>query len=233
MQAPAQVSLPSDAQVVGAVAREAGPDSVVVCAAGGLPGELQKHWQAERPGGYHMEYGFSCMGYEIAGGMGVKLAAPDREVIVMVGDGSYLMLNSEIATTVMLGLKLVVVLLDNHGFGCINRLQRSTGGAAFNTLWQDSQAMVRMPSIDFAAHARSLGARAEHVASLADFPAAMRRAREADRTSVIVIDTDPATVTEAGGAWWDVPVPEVSDRVEVHEARAAYAQYQALQRIRC
>ncbi len=228
--APEQAALPSDAQVVGAVGREAGPDSVVVCAAGGLPGELQKHWRAERPGGYHMEYGFSCMGYEIAGGLGVKLAAPDREVIVMVGDGSYLMLNSEIATTVMLGVKLVIVVLDNHGFGCINRLQQDTGGMAFNNLWRDSQAMKQMPAIDFAAHARSLGARAEKLPSLAGFPEAMRRARDADRTSVIVIDTDPDTVTEAGGAWWDVPVPEVSDRAEVRQAQAAYAGYQALQR---
>ncbi len=233
LPAPDQALPPSDAQVIGAVGREAGPDSVVVCAAGGLPGELQKHWQAERPGGYHMEYGFSCMGYEIAGGLGVKLAVPDREVIVMVGDGSYLMLNSEIATTVMLGVKLVIVLLDNHGFGCIDRLQRSTGGVAFNNLWGDSQGMVHMPSIDFAAHARSLGARAEKLSGLADFPDAMRRAREADRTSVIVIDTDPATTTEAGGAWWDVPVPEVSDRAEVRDAQASYAEYQALQRFGC
>ncbi len=232
LPAPEQAALPSDAQVIGAVGREAGPDSVVVGAAGGLPGELQKHWQAERPGGYHMEYGFSCMGYEIAGGLGVKLAAPDREVIVMVGDGSYLMLNSEIATTVTLGVKLLIVLLDNHGFGCINRLQQATGALPFNNLWQDTEGMERMPAIDFVAHARSLGARAEKLSGLDAFPEAMRRARDADRTSVIVIDTDPATVTEAGGAWWDVPVPQVSDRAEVREAEVAYAGYQALQRIR-
>ncbi len=229
--APGQSSLPSDAQVIGAVQREAGPDSVVVCAAGGLPGELQKHWQPERPGGYHMEYGFSCMGYEIAGGLGVKLAAPDREVIVMVGDGSYLMLNSEIATSVVLGVKLVIVLLDNHGFGCINRLQGNTGGAAFNNLWQDGQGMTRMPAIDFAAHARSLGADAEKLPGLGAFPEAMRRARASDRTTVIVIDTDPAVVTPEGGAWWDVPVPEVSTRPEVREAQAAYAEARALQRV--
>ncbi len=114
-------------------------DTTVVCAAGGLPGELHKLWRPARAGGYHVEYGFSCMGYEIAGGLGVKLADPEREVVVMVGDGSYLMLNSEIATSVMLGLKLVIVVLDNRGFGCINRLQKATGGAPFNNLLADSR----------------------------------------------------------------------------------------------
>src|SRR5690606_4173821 len=127
-------ALPSDAQVIGAVQRGMG-DAVVVCAAGGLPGELHKLWQAERPGNYHLEYGFSCMGYEIAGGLGVKLARPDDEVVVMVGDGSYMMLNSELSTAVMMGKKLTVVLLDNRGFGCINRLQMGTGGANFNNLF--------------------------------------------------------------------------------------------------
>src|SRR5579864_8709648 len=124
--------LPSDAQVIGAVQRRANASDVVVCAAGGLPGELHKLWRPGAPGGYHLEYGYSCMGYEIAGGLGVKMADPDREVIVLVGDGSYLMMNSELATSVMLGLKLIVVLLDNRGFGCIDRLQRATGGESFN-----------------------------------------------------------------------------------------------------
>ena len=123
-------TLPSDAQVIGAVQRSTGPDTVLVCAAGGLPGELHKLWRAERPGGYHLEYGYSCMGYEIAGGLGVKMALPDREVVVMVGDGSYLMMNSELATSVMLGVKLIVVVLDNRGFGCIHRLQAAAGGRA-------------------------------------------------------------------------------------------------------
>ena len=121
-------ALPSDAQVIGAVQRAGEPSDIVVCAAGGLPGELHKLWQASEPGGYHLEYGYSCMGYEIAGGLGVKMARPEREVIVMVGDGSYLMMNSEIATSVMLGQKLTIVVLDNRGFGCIDRLQRATGG---------------------------------------------------------------------------------------------------------
>ena len=135
--APSNAEFPSDAQVIGAVQRAAPPDAIVVCAAGGLPGELHKLWQAQQVGTYHLEYGYSCMGYEIAGGLGVKLARPEREVIVMVGDGSYLMLNSEIATSVMLGLKLTIVLLDNGGFGCIDRLQRATGGEPFNNLLAD------------------------------------------------------------------------------------------------
>lgn len=214
-------TLPSDAQVIGAVQRTMDDDAVVVCAAGGLPGELHKLWRTARPGGYHLEYGFSCMGYEIAGGLGVKMAEPDREVVVMVGDGSYLMMNSELATSVMMGQKLIVTLLDNRGFGCINRLQQATGSPGFNNLLADS-AHQTLPQIDFAAHARSLGAEAEHVADLDSFTAAMTRARAADRTYVVVIDTDPLKTTEAGGWWWDVAVPEVSDRPQVTAARADY-----------
>ncbi|HEY3947766.1 3D-(3,5/4)-trihydroxycyclohexane-1,2-dione acylhydrolase (decyclizing) [Phenylobacterium sp.] len=213
--------LPSDAQVIGAVQRATGPDAVVVCAAGGLPGELHKLWRTARPGGYHLEYGYSCMGYEIAGGLGVKMAAPDRDVHVLVGDGSYLMLNSEIATSVMLGLKLTITVLDNRGFGCINRLQQATGGAPFNNLLADARHET-LPDIDFAAHAASLGAIAEKVGSIAELEAALARARTAARTSVLVIDTDPAISTEAGGAWWDVAVAEVSPRAEVRAARADY-----------
>ncbi len=214
---PSEAALPSDAQVIGAVARALDENAIVVCAAGGLPGELHKLWRTRRPGGYHVEYGFSCMGYEIAGGLGVKLAAPDREVVVMVGDGSYLMLNSEIATSVAMGLKLIVTVLDNRGFGCINRLQQETGGAPFNNRLDEAA-----PDIDFAAHAASLGARSEKVAGIAEFSAGLERAKASDRTYVVVIDTDPAISTEAGGAWWDVAVPEVSDRPQVRAARAAY-----------
>ena len=147
--APADNALPSDAQVIGAVWRRTGGDAVVVCAAGGLPGELHKLWRPRAPGGYHLEYGFSCMGYEIAGGLGVKMADPARDVVVMVGDGSYLMLNSEIATSVMLGQKLTIVVLDNRGFGCINRLQQQVWARApFNNLLADARHEV-MPEIDF------------------------------------------------------------------------------------
>jgi 3D-(3,5/4)-trihydroxycyclohexane-1,2-dione acylhydrolase (decyclizing) len=213
--------LPTDAHVIGAVGRWARNETIVVCAAGGLPGELHKLWRPARAGGYHIEYGFSCMGYEIAGGLGVKLAAPEREVVVMVGDGSYLMLNSEIATSVMLGLKLVIVVLDNGGFGCINRLQQATGGIPFNNLLADSRRKSLVP-VDFAAHAAALGAVSEKVADIEALSAALERARAAARTCVIVIDTDPQASTGAGGAWWDVAVPEVSERDAVRAARAEY-----------
>ena len=219
--APKGQARPSDAQVIGAVQRAADENAVVVCAAGGLPGELHKLWRTARPGGYHLEYGYSCMGYEIAGGLGVKIAAPERDVIVMVGDGAYLMMNSEIATSVMLGQKLIIVVLDNRGFGCINRLQRSTGSESFNNLLADA-AHKTLPDIDFAAHAASMGALAEKADSIAALEQALARARKADRTSVIVIDTDPMISTEAGGWWWDVAVPEVSEREAVRAARAEY-----------
>jgi 3D-(3,5/4)-trihydroxycyclohexane-1,2-dione acylhydrolase (decyclizing) len=224
-------ALPSDAQVIGAVTRTLGGDkTIVLCAAGGLPGELHKLWPATAPGSYHMEYGFSCMGYEIAGGLGAKMARPDKDVVVMVGDGSYMMLNSELATSVMLGLKLTVILLDNRGYGCINRLQMATGGANFNNLLKDSYHEV-MPDIDFRAHAASMGAVAVKVASIAELEQAIEASKKNERTSVIVIDTDPLITTDEGGHWWDVAVPEVSPRLEVNKARAAYEKARAVQRI--
>ena len=227
--APGNLELPTDAQVSGAVNRAAGPKGTVVCAAGGLPGELHKLWRSSEPGGYHLEYGFSCMGYEIAGGLGVKLARPDREVFVMVGDGSYLMLNSELHTAVMLGRKLVVTVLDNRGYGCINRLQQACGGAPFNNMMEDVDHRADETWVDFAAHARSLGALAEVVDGIAGLEAALARATSADRTSVIVIRTDPVRTTEKGGAWWDVAVPEVSVRDQVRDARTGYERARAAQ----
>ncbi|MEQ8397500.1 3D-(3,5/4)-trihydroxycyclohexane-1,2-dione acylhydrolase (decyclizing) [Thalassobaculum sp.] len=220
--APSNADLPSDAQVLGAVNRQTQADDVVVCAAGGLPGELHKLWRASGPGSYHLEYGFSCMGYEIAGGLGVRMARSGGEVFVLVGDGSYLMLNSEIATSVMLGRKLVILVLDNGGFGCINRLQQACGGAPFNNLFDHVDHRVADASVDFAAHARSLGAAAEKVAGIADLEAALQRARAAAGTYAIVIDTDPLVSTSEGGAWWDVAVPEVSERTEVRQAYENY-----------
>jgi 3D-(3,5/4)-trihydroxycyclohexane-1,2-dione acylhydrolase (decyclizing) len=217
---------PYEADVIGAIQRSAADSpttDIVVCAAGTLPAELHKLWRTATPGGYHMEYGYSCMGYEIAGGLGVKMARPDREVIVMVGDGSYLMLNSEIATSVMLGLKLVIVVLDNHGFGCINRLQQACGGAPFNNLLDDCIRVAPMPpAVDFAAHAIALGANGENVAGIAELDAALARARASDRTYVVCIETDPDRTTAEGGWWWDVAVPEVSLREKVREARERY-----------
>jgi len=223
--APSNAALPSDAQVLGAVNRAAAPQDVVVCAAGGLPGELHKLWRCREAGTYHVEYGYSCMGYEIAGGLGVKLAMPEREIWVLVGDGSYLMMNSEIATSVMLDKKLNIVVLDNGGFGCIERLQRTCGGASFNNLFPDGS------GVDFAGHAASLGAHSRKVASLAELEAALPEIRAERHTSVVVIATDPAASTNAGGAWWDVAVPEVSDRSQVAAARAAYDAARTRQRV--
>jgi 3D-(3,5/4)-trihydroxycyclohexane-1,2-dione acylhydrolase (decyclizing) len=218
--------LPYDGEVIGAVQRSSPKstvDDIIVCAAGTLPAELHKLWRTSTPGGYHMEYGYSCMGYEIAGGLGVKMARPDREVVVMVGDGSYLMLNNEIATSVMLDKKLIIVLLDNRGYGCINRLQQGCGGAPFNNMLVDSlQFGEGAPKIDFAANAASLGAISEKVANIAELEAALQRARSANRTYLICIDTDDTRTTEEGGWWWEVAVPEESPSDSVREARAAY-----------
>ena len=223
---PAGASLPYDADVIGAV-RDSAADSatrdVVVCAAGTLPAELHKLWRAGAPGNYHMEYGYSCMGYEIAGGLGVKIARPQQEVIVMVGDGSYLMMNSEIATSVMLGRKLVIVVLDNRGYGCIQRLQLASGSARFNNMLDDCVAPGgEAPVIDFALHARSLGADSVHAANLTELRAALRAARAATRTQVIVVNTTHTRTTDDGGCWWEVAIPEVSQRAEVGAAHAAY-----------
>jgi 3D-(3,5/4)-trihydroxycyclohexane-1,2-dione acylhydrolase (decyclizing) len=218
---PTNAELPSDAQVIGAVARARGSEAILVCASGGLPGELHKLWPAGKPGSYHMEYGYSTMGYEIAGGLGVKIARPDDDVVVMLGDGSYMMMNSEIASSVMLGYKLTIVVLDNRGFGCINRLQMATGGANFNNLYRDVR-QERMPEIDFVMHAQSMGAVARKVASIAELESALKAAEADTRTSVIVIDTDPLISTDAGGHWWDVAVPEVSVRPSVNKARKEY-----------
>jgi len=213
-------ALPSDAQVIGAVSRSM-PGATLVCASGGLPGELHKLWPAGAPGSYHLDYGFSTMGYEIAGGLGVKLARPHDDVVVMLGDGSYMMMNSEIASSVMLGRKLTIVVLDNRGFGCINRLQMATGGANFNNLLKDARHEV-LPEIDFAMHAAAMGAWSRKVFSVAELESALREADKVERTTVLVIDTDPLIATEAGGHWWDVAVPEVSSRPQVNAARREY-----------
>lgn len=232
---PPQDQLPYDAEVIGAV-RDSASDSptrdIVVCAAGTLPAELHKLWRTGAPGGYHMEYGYSTMGYEIAGGLGVKLARPEKEVIVMVGDGSYMMLNAEIATSVLLGRKLIVVVLDNRGYGCIHRLQRASGSECFNNMLDDCMPEGGNASdIDFAAHARSMGAQAVHVQDIAALRDAMRAARAASRTQVIVIDTTAERTTADGGCWWEVAIPEVSDRTEVRDARSSYEAAKQQQRL--
>jgi 3D-(3,5/4)-trihydroxycyclohexane-1,2-dione acylhydrolase (decyclizing) len=214
-------ALPTDSQVIGAVQRAAGPDTVVMNAAGTMPGELHKLWRATRPMSYHAEYGFSCMGYEIAGALGIKMAEPDRDVVCMLGDGSYMMLNSELATAAMMGLPFTVVVTDNRGYGCINRLQMSTGGAEFNNLLAHARGGPNS-RIDFAAHAAAMGAEAVKVSTVAELEQALSRRHEAQGPYVVVIDTDPYPSTPHGGHWWDVAVPEVSERKEVREKRQAY-----------
>ncbi|NKB77483.1 MAG: 3D-(3,5/4)-trihydroxycyclohexane-1,2-dione acylhydrolase (decyclizing) [Gammaproteobacteria bacterium] len=220
-----ETTIPSDSQVVAAVNECASDNAIVVAAAGSLPSELHKHWNSSTVGGYHLEYGYSCMGYEISGGVGVKLAEPTREVIVMVGDGSYLMMNSDIATAVSLGLQITIVVLDNRGFSCINRLQMATGGANFNNLLQDTHHQ-ELAKINFAAHAAAMGANAIHVNNIGELKSACLDAQQRDGVSVVVIDTDPLHAT-SGSCWWEVEVPEVSPRktvTEKHEQAVAARQ---------
>ena len=221
--------LPTDMQVIGAVQRSSTPATIVMGAAGTMPGELHKIWDAAQ-GGYHMEYGFSCMGYEIAGALGIKMARPDADVVCMVGDGSYMMANSELATAVMMGVPFTVVITDNRGYGCINRLQKHTGGAPFNNLLDDAW-HVNPSAIDFVAHAASMGARAVKAGSVAELEATITAMRGGQVPSVIVIDTDPGPSTAAGGTWWEVGVPEVSERETVRAARAKYDEMKAKQSV--
>ena len=218
---PGNGQLPSDVQVVGTVNAAAMENSIVVCAAGGLPGELHKFWRTQKPGGYHLEYGYSCMGYEIAGGLGVKLAEGDRDVIVMVGDGSYLMMNSEITTAIALKLNITIILLDNRGFGCISRLQKSVGVDQFRNLLSGEHESEH-PQVDFVAHSASLGASSRLVSDLDELKLAVTEAQQTDSVSVIVIRTDPNNSSEDGGAWWDVPVAECSETPSVRTARRIY-----------
>jgi 3D-(3,5/4)-trihydroxycyclohexane-1,2-dione acylhydrolase (decyclizing) len=210
---------------------DSGKKDIVVCAAGTLPAELHKLWRASSPGNYHVEYGFSCMGYEIAGALGAKMARPDQEVIVIVGDGSYMMMNSEIATSVLLGKKIIIVVLDNRGYGCINRLQNASGTPSFNNMLDDCLPDGgSLSQIDFAMHAKSMGAQAVHVKNIAELKAAMVKAREATTTQAIVIDTTHTRVTADGGCWWEVAIPEVSERAEVREAHQRYVGAKTAQR---
>lgn len=228
--APTATGLPSYAQVIGAVQEVTGPDDYAVSAAGGLPGELNKTWRVRSVGAFDCEFGFSCMGYEVAGAWGAKMALPDRHVISFCGDGSYLMHNSDVYSSVLSGHGFTLVLCDNGGFSVIQRLQEGKGGEPFNNRYDQGTRRAVAVEVDFAAHAAALGARAERVESLDELKAAVGRARTADRTSVIVIRTDPFTWT-AGDAWWDVGVPEVSVRAEVLTAKAAHEAERKHQRV--
>ena len=230
--APSNAEPPTYAQVVGAANRLAGERDRMVTAAGGLPGETQKGWRVKAPGTYDLEFGFSCMGYEIAGGWGAAMAAePGCETIVMVGDGSYMMMNSDIYSSVLSGHKMIVIVCDNGGHAVINRLQEFKGSPGFNCLYKDCRIAdpQNFPRVDWAAHARAMGAEARHCESLADFEAAFEWAKTTDRTTVLSIETDAHSWTP-GDADWDVGVPEVSERGEVREARAHQEQIRAKQR---
>ena len=218
----------SQSEVIGAVNGATHPQDVLVCAAGSLPGDLHKLWRTRDPKGYHLEYGYSTMGYEIAGGLGIKMAAPEREVYVMVGDGSYLMMSQEIVTSIQEGYKLIITLIDNHGFASIGGLSQKVGTGGFGTYnrYRDAESGQldgAFVPVDYAANARSLGA---HVIKATDRPsleAALAEAREQVRTTVIVIETDREVRVPAYESWWDVPVAEVS---EVETVQDAYREYQ-------
>jgi 3D-(3,5/4)-trihydroxycyclohexane-1,2-dione acylhydrolase (decyclizing) len=223
--------LPAQAEVIGAVNDAAGPRDVVVCAAGSMPGDLHKLWRTREPSTYHVEYGYSCMGYEIAGGLGVKLAAPDREVFVMVGDGSYLMLAQELVTAVQENVKLVIVLVQNHGFASIGRLSESLGSQRFGTAYRFRAASGRLDGdvlpIDLAANAESLGADVLRCASVDDLRAALTKAKASSRTTVIHIETDPLPDAPDSHAWWDVPVAETAT---LDSTRVAHERYESAKR---
>lgn len=213
----------------------AGRNSVVICAAGSLPGDLHKLWKTFEPGGYHMEYGYSCMGYEIAGGLGVKMAHPEKEVVVMVGDGSYLMLSSELVTAVQEGIKITVVLLNNYGFGSIGALSESVGSGGFGTNYRAREKSTgrlegeELP-VDFAMNARSFGVETCEVKSYEELGHALKRAFEADTTQVIVVDVDKRQQVPGYCSWWDVPVAEVSAMEPVKSARRRYDEQRQQQR---
>jgi len=225
--------LPSQGELIGAVNEGSQPSAIMVCAAGSLPGDLHKVWRARNPKNYHLEYGYSCMGYEIAGGLGIKMAAPERDVYVMVGDGSYLMMNSEIVTSIQEGYKLIIVLLDNSGYKSIGALSRSLGEDGFGTRyvyphngrWPTDAAGtdVQALPVDLAANARSLGAHVIECKTYADFVAALQTVRTTDRTSVIYIQDDRYLGIPDYEGWWDVPVAEVSEMPSVQAARAKWA----------
>ncbi|MEU7739672.1 3D-(3,5/4)-trihydroxycyclohexane-1,2-dione acylhydrolase (decyclizing) [Nonomuraea sp. NPDC049158] len=219
--------------VIGAVNAAAGDDGVVVCAAGSMPGDLHKLWRPSGPGSYHVEYGYSCMGYEIAGGLGVKMAVPDREVFVMVGDGSYLMMAQELVTAVSEGVKLIVVLVDNSGFASIGRLSESVGAQRLGTSYAyrgtgryDGDGLP----VDLAANAASLGATVLRPDTLTDFRKALEAARAAEETTVIYVRADPMLDSPSSEAWWDVPVAEISTAPEGPMVRASYESEKSAQK---
>ena len=224
----------SQGEVIGVVNEVSEPRDVVVCAAGSLPGDLHRLWRTRDPKGYHLEYGYSCMGYEISGGLGVKMAAPDREVYVMVGDGSYLMMSQEIVTSLQEGYKLNIVVLDNHGFSSIGGLTRACGNRGMGTEYRyrrNGKLEGDVIPVDFVANAKSLGADAVRATTRDDLKEALLAARKNPKTSVVVIETDYAQRVPGYESWWDVVVAEVSEVESVRAARAKYVEAQKKERI--
>jgi len=227
--------LPAQTAVLGTLNEVMGPRDVVVQAAGSMPGDLQMLWRARDPKGYHVEYGFSCMGYEIAGALGIKMAAPDREVFSLVGDGSYLMMAQEIVTAVSEHIKIIVVIVQNHGFASIGELSEKLGSQRFGTYYRfrDDQSGLltgdKLP-IDLAANAESLGADVIRVKTIDEFRDALQRAKASDRTTAVYIETDPLAPVPSSGGWWDVPVSEVAELESTQQARKTYEASKANQR---
>lgn len=221
-------------QVIGLVNTLSDPRDVVVCAAGSMPGDLHKMWRTRDRKGYHVEYGYSCMGYEIAGGIGVRMAAPDRDVFIMVGDGSYLMMATELVTAVQEGVKVIPVLVQNHGFASIGGLSESLGSQRFGTSYRYRGADGRLDGdklpIDLAANAASLGADVIKVATAAEFADAVKVAKASDRTTVIHVETDPLIYAPDSHSWWDVPVSQESTLDSTQQAHQRYADWKKVQR---
>jgi len=228
--------LPAQSEVIGAVNDVSGPRDVVVCAAGSMPGDLHKLWRTRDPKGYHVEYGYSCMGYEIAGGVGIKMACPDREVFVMVGDGSYLMMSQELVTAVQEGIKVIVVLVQNHGFASIGALTEQVGTQRFGTSYRYRNAQSgRLDGgvlpVDLAANAESLGVHVFRAGSIDEFRSALEKAKQHEGGPVMVhVETDPLVPAPSSESWWDVPVAAVADLDSTREARRVYEANKAAQR---
>ena len=221
-------------QVIGLANTLSDPRDVVVCAAGSMPGDLHKLWRTRDPKGYHVEYGFSCMGYEVAGGIGAKMASPDRDVFIMVGDGSYLMMATELVTAVQEGVKVIVVLVQNHGFASIGSLSESLGSQRFGTAYRYRGSDGRLDGaklpVDLAANAASLGAEVIRVVTAAEFTDAVKVAKANDHTTVIHVETDPLISAPDSESWWDVPVSETSTLESTQSAYQTYAEWKKVQR---
>ncbi|MDP9436039.1 MAG: 3D-(3,5/4)-trihydroxycyclohexane-1,2-dione acylhydrolase (decyclizing) [Actinomycetota bacterium] len=228
--------LPAQSEVIGVVNEVSGPRDVVVCAAGSMPGDLHKLWRTRDPKGYHVEYGFSCMGYEIAGGLGVRMACPDRDVYVMCGDGSYLMMAQELVTAVQEHLKIIVVLVQNHGFASIGELSETLGSQRFGTRYRYRDEQSRrldgdVLPVDLAANAESLGVRVLRASTIDEFRKALQQAKVETGPVMVHVETDPLVPAPSSESWWDVPVSEVAEIESTRHAHAAYLQAKSRQRL--